>query len=62
MTPEEELEAKIWTAIHRYGVTCGQANNFVTAILVAAKSYAAGDSNDLTAARRAVLDREGDHR
>ena len=55
---EEELESAIWGAIQRFKCTCPDANLFVDAVIVAARHYAAGDSEELTAMRRRILARE----
>jgi len=56
MTPEDEFEAAIWQAMSRFKATCPHAGLFVDAIVVAARKYASGDSDSLTALRREVLD------
>lgn len=58
MTAEDDFEAAIWTAMNRHHVTTDQPLPFIADILNAAAAYAAGDSETLTAARRALLHHE----
>jgi len=58
MTPEDEFEAAIWQAMSWFKVTCPHAGLFVDVIVVAARKYASGDSDSLTALRREVIHRE----
>jgi hypothetical protein len=55
---EEELEATIWAAMKRFEVTCPNPFLFIGAIEVAARHYAAGDSESLAELRRDVLYRD----
>lgn len=59
-TPEEEFEAAIWQAMKLYGVTCDEPTAFVISVRASARLYAASDSEELTAYRRAILHRERD--
>lgn len=54
----EELEAAIWAAFTECKVTCSEPVRFVDKVVGAAVQYAAGDDEELTAMRRAVLDRD----
>lgn len=55
---DAELEAMIWAAMKAHKVTTDDAVPFVDAIKTAARRYAAGDSEELTAMRREVLHRD----
>lgn len=57
---EEQLEAAIWQALTRFKVTCPDAMMLVETLMIAARMYAAGDSEELTALRREVLHRESE--
>jgi len=57
LTPESELETSTWQAMERHRVTCPEPLAFQDAVLLAAKAYAAGDSEQLAEMRRAVLAR-----
>ena len=55
---DDELEAAIWDAMRRHQVTVPSAVPFLDELVSLARAYAAGDSDEVTAARRAVLARE----
>lgn len=55
---EAQLEAAIWTAMTEHEVTCPRPVKFIDALVIAARSYAAGDSETLTAQRRSILHRD----
>lgn len=55
---EAELEAALWKALHDFSVTVDEALLFVDHLIGLAKSYAAGDSEEIAEARRAVLARD----
>lgn len=57
-TPEEELEAVLWSLMSICEVTCPKPLLFIDGVTSAAKTYAAKDSEILTAARREVLHRD----
>ena len=57
-TAEQVLEAAIWESMAAFKVTAPDAVGFIDAVVLAAKHYAAGDSEMLTALRRAILHRE----
>lgn len=54
----DDLEAALWRLFAVHKVTIPDAIPFVDALLELADAYAAGDDDYVTAARRAVLDRE----
>jgi hypothetical protein len=56
-----ELEAAIWNAMRRHGVTTATPVPFADEVLAAAAAYAAGDGDDVTLRRRQVLTRDGWH-
>ena len=58
-TLEDELEATLWTILRVRKVTTDQPLELIEDVKTAARAYGAGDSDALTAARRAVLAREG---
>ena len=60
-TAEGELEAAVWEAMTAYQVTSAEPLKFIDAVILAAKHYAAGDSEMLTALRRKILHRETGH-
>jgi len=53
---ERELEGAVWDAMRHHQVSTPFPLEFITTVCEAAKAYAAGDSDELTAARRVVLD------
>jgi len=55
----DELEASIWLLLKVLRVTVDNPVGLVDQLVALATSYAAGDGPDVTAARRAVLEREG---
>src|SRR5271166_4724953 len=52
---DEALDSAIWMAMKVYRVTCTEPLLFIESVRVAARAYAAGDSETLTRARRMVL-------
>lgn len=58
MSGEDEFEAALWTALRVHRVAVDHANVFVADLLRLARAYSAGDSDTVTEARRAVLERE----
>ena len=55
----DDLEAALWQLLKRYMVTCADPVRFIDEIKALATAYAAGDADELTAARRAVLFKDG---
>ena len=56
-SPEVELAEAIWDAMLHHQVSTPYPVEFCTSVTELAKAYAAGDSDELTAARREVLSR-----
>jgi hypothetical protein len=56
-TPEEQFKTTVWHLFARHHVTCIDAIALVDDLPGAAQAYAAGDSDQLVAMRRAVLTR-----
>ena len=55
----DELEASMWLVLKTFGVSCDNPVGLIDQIVALATSYGAGDGPEVTAARRAVLEREG---
>ena len=55
---DAELEAEIWKSFADFSITVSDAVPFVERLMNIARTYAAGDGPEVTAARRKVLRRD----